>query len=138
MVGLQCARKEGDFLLVGLHCDEDVTDRRGPHLPLMDLHERALSVLACKYVDEVIIGAAVPLLSSGPLLLVRFCCTIHIEPDQLGCCSQCRPVALDVLLQSCALKSAQHCITQNLEHGCFIQNSNPLDTLAVSGQSDEM
>lgn len=51
------ARKEGDFLLVGLHSDEDVTARRGPHLPLMDLHERSLSVLACKYVDEVIIGA---------------------------------------------------------------------------------
>lgn len=53
----QCARKEGDFLLVGLHSDEDVQARRGPHLPLMDLHERSLSVLACKYVDEVIIGA---------------------------------------------------------------------------------
>lgn len=53
----QCARKEGDFLLVGLHSDEDVQGRRGPHLPLMDLHERSLSVLACKYVDEVIIGA---------------------------------------------------------------------------------
>ena len=55
------ARKEGDFLLVGLHSDEDVAARRGPHLPLMDLHERSLSVLACKYVDEVVIGAAAPL-----------------------------------------------------------------------------
>jgi ethanolamine-phosphate cytidylyltransferase len=54
---LQTARKQGDFLLVGLHGDEDITERRGPHLPLMDLHERSLSVLACKYVDEVVIGA---------------------------------------------------------------------------------
>lgn len=46
----------GDFLLVGLHTDEDVVNRRGPHLPIMNLHERSLSVLACKYVDEVIIG----------------------------------------------------------------------------------
>ena len=41
---------------MGLHTDEDVAERRGPHLPIMDLHERCLSVLACKYVDEVIIG----------------------------------------------------------------------------------
>jgi len=46
----------GDFLLVGLHTDEDIMKRRGPHLPIMNLHERSLSVLACKYVDEVIIG----------------------------------------------------------------------------------
>ena len=57
---LQTARKQGDFLLVGLHGDEDITERRGPHLPLMDLHERSLSVLACKYVDEVVIGAPPP------------------------------------------------------------------------------
>lgn len=54
---LKKAKQEGDFLLVGLHTDEDVAERRGPHLPIMDLHERCLSVLACKYVDEVIIGA---------------------------------------------------------------------------------
>lgn len=54
---LQEARKYGDFLLVGVHCDDDVSGRRGAHLPIMNLHERSLSVLACKYVDEVIIGA---------------------------------------------------------------------------------
>ena len=37
---LQAAKAEGDFLLVGLHTDEDVTERRGPHLPIMNLHER--------------------------------------------------------------------------------------------------
>ncbi len=54
---LQLAKAQGDFLLVGLHTDEDVTERRGPHLPIMNLHERSLSVLACKYVDEVVIGS---------------------------------------------------------------------------------
>jgi ethanolamine-phosphate cytidylyltransferase len=54
---LKAARQEGDFLLVGVHTDEDVTKRRGSHLPIMELHERALSVLACRYTDEVIIGA---------------------------------------------------------------------------------
>lgn len=54
---LKAAKAAGDFLLVGIHTDEEVTERRGPHLPIMNLHERSLSVLACKYVDEVIIGA---------------------------------------------------------------------------------
>lgn len=54
---LRAAREQGDFLLVGIHTDEDVTSRRGTHLPIMGLHERALSVLACRYADEVIIGA---------------------------------------------------------------------------------
>jgi hypothetical protein len=49
----QLAKEQGDFLLVGLHTDEDVGARRGPHTPIMNVHERALSVLACKYVDEV-------------------------------------------------------------------------------------
>ncbi|KAL6519532.1 Ethanolamine-phosphate cytidylyltransferase [Orobanche gracilis] len=30
---------------------------RGAHRPIMNLHERSLSVLACRYADEVIIGA---------------------------------------------------------------------------------
>lgn len=54
---LKAAKAYGDFLLVGLHTDEEVQARRGPHLPIMNLHERSLSVLACKYVDEVIIGS---------------------------------------------------------------------------------
>lgn len=53
---MQLARAQGDFLLVGLHTDDDIMERRGAHLPIMDLHERALSVLACCYVNEVIIG----------------------------------------------------------------------------------
>lgn len=33
------------------------SEQRGTHHPIMRLHERSLSVLACRYVDEVIIGA---------------------------------------------------------------------------------
>lgn len=44
----QLAKAQGDFLLVGIHTDEEVERRRGPHLPIMNLHERSLSVLACK------------------------------------------------------------------------------------------
>ncbi|KAK8937198.1 hypothetical protein KSP39_PZI011858 [Platanthera zijinensis] len=50
------ARQFGDFLLVGIHSDQIVSHRRGSN-PIMHLHERSLSVLACRYVDEVIIGA---------------------------------------------------------------------------------
>ncbi|XP_066159471.1 ethanolamine-phosphate cytidylyltransferase isoform X1 [Oryza sativa Japonica Group] len=53
---LRSARQLGDFLLVGVHDDQAIRDRRG-YRPIMHLHERTLSVLACRYVDEVIIGA---------------------------------------------------------------------------------
>ncbi|PON41130.1 Bifunctional transcriptional regulator [Parasponia andersonii] len=54
---LKTAGQLGDFLLVGLHDDQTVSEHRGKHYPIMHLHERSLSVLACRYVDEVIIGA---------------------------------------------------------------------------------
>ncbi|KAG8650001.1 hypothetical protein MANES_08G166100v8 [Manihot esculenta] len=54
---LRVARGLGDFLLVGIHNDHTVSAKRGAHHPIMNLHERSLSVLACRYVDEVIIGA---------------------------------------------------------------------------------
>nr|XP_043627652.1 ethanolamine-phosphate cytidylyltransferase-like [Erigeron canadensis] len=54
---LKSARQLGDFLLVGIYTDQIVSEQRGAHFPLMHLHERSLSVLACRYVDEVIIGA---------------------------------------------------------------------------------
>ncbi|KAI3711833.1 hypothetical protein L1987_70381 [Smallanthus sonchifolius] len=54
---LKRARQLGDFLLVGIYTDQTVSQQRGAHFPLMHLHERSLSVLACRYVDEVIIGA---------------------------------------------------------------------------------
>ncbi|KAK7290413.1 hypothetical protein RIF29_04820 [Crotalaria pallida] len=54
---LKRAREVGDFLLVGIYSDETVSEHRGSHYPIMNLLERSLSVLACRYVDEVIIGA---------------------------------------------------------------------------------
>lgn len=63
---LRAARSACDFLLVGVHADADVSARRGRHEPLLDVHERALSVLACRFADEVIIGA--PLVVTEDLL----------------------------------------------------------------------
>ncbi|KAI9224291.1 hypothetical protein BC828DRAFT_373793 [Blastocladiella britannica] len=54
---LRKARKLGDYVLVGVHEDQVVNAVKGSNFPLMNLHERVLSVLACRYVDEVVIGA---------------------------------------------------------------------------------
>lgn len=54
---LEKAKKEGDYLIVGLHSDPIVNRYKGQNYPIMNVHERTLSVLACRYVDEVVIGA---------------------------------------------------------------------------------
>lgn len=54
---LEKAKEEGDYLIVGLHTDPVVNRYKGYNYPIMNLHERVLSVLACKYVNEVVIGA---------------------------------------------------------------------------------
>ncbi|CAG9561310.1 unnamed protein product [Danaus chrysippus] len=54
---LEAAHAQGDFLIVGLHTDLEVNRYKGSNYPIMNLHERVLSVLACKYVHEVVIGA---------------------------------------------------------------------------------
>lgn len=45
------------FLIVGVHNDQIVNKHRGGNFPIMNLHERVLSVLGCKYVDDVLIDA---------------------------------------------------------------------------------
>lgn len=42
---------------MGVHGDAVVNRVRGMNLPLMNLHERVLSVLGCRYVDDVLIDA---------------------------------------------------------------------------------
>lgn len=54
---LEKAKSHGDYLIVGLHTDPVVNQYKGGNYPIMNLHERVLSVLACKYVNEVVIGA---------------------------------------------------------------------------------
>ncbi|XP_047993216.1 ethanolamine-phosphate cytidylyltransferase isoform X4 [Leguminivora glycinivorella] len=54
---LAAAHEQGDFIIVGLHTDLEVNRYKGSNYPIMNLHERVLSVLACKYVHEVVIGA---------------------------------------------------------------------------------
>ena len=47
----------GDFLIVGLHDDPIVNTYKGSKYPVMTLSERYLSLLGCKYVSEVVLGA---------------------------------------------------------------------------------
>jgi len=54
---LKRARTLGDYLIVGLHADKIVNQVRGLNYPVMNLHERALCVLSCKYADDVVYGA---------------------------------------------------------------------------------
>jgi ethanolamine-phosphate cytidylyltransferase len=54
---LKDARALGTFLLVGIHDDNTVRCSKGPSHPVMNISERVLNVSACKWVDEVIIGA---------------------------------------------------------------------------------
>eukprot|EP00158_Paraphelidium_tribonemae_P002199 Partr_v1_DN25190_c0_g1_i3_m76660 putative Cytidylyltransferase len=54
---LKKAKEMGNFVVVGVHDDATISSIYGANYPLMNLHERVLSVLACRYVDEVIIGA---------------------------------------------------------------------------------
>lgn len=54
---LKKAREQGDYVIVGLHTDEIVKKYKGSRYPIMNLQERVLNVLSCKYVDNVLIGA---------------------------------------------------------------------------------
>lgn len=54
---LKAARERGDYLIVGIHSDAVVNTSKGMNLPLMNLHERVLSVLGCRFVNDVLIDA---------------------------------------------------------------------------------
>ncbi|XP_055954859.1 ethanolamine-phosphate cytidylyltransferase isoform X2 [Patella vulgata] len=54
---LEKVAEQGEFVIVGLHTDPIVNRYKGCNYPIMNLHERVLSVLACRYVSEVVIGA---------------------------------------------------------------------------------
>ena len=50
-------KQRGDYLIVGVHGDATVHKRRGMNAPLLNLQERVLSVLGCRYVDDVLIDS---------------------------------------------------------------------------------
>lgn len=54
---LKEAKARGTYLIVNVYDDTVIQDLSGPQRPYMKLHERALTVMGCRYVDEVILGA---------------------------------------------------------------------------------
>jgi len=54
---LEAAATLGDYLIVGVHSDETVTQYKSLGYPLMNVHERYFSVLGCKAVTDVVIDA---------------------------------------------------------------------------------
>ena len=53
----QKAREYGDYLVVGIHGDEEVTDYK--RRPILTLEERKIVIEACRYVDEVILNSPI-------------------------------------------------------------------------------
>lgn len=49
---LRQARSLGDYLVVGVHSDAEITKNKGP--PVMNEEERYTAVEACKWVDEIV------------------------------------------------------------------------------------
>ena len=54
---LEKAREFGDYLIVGVHNDGIINSHIGMNYPIMNMQERALSVIGCKFVDDVLIDA---------------------------------------------------------------------------------
>lgn len=53
------AKAEGDYLIVGIHEDEAVTDYK--RRPILSMDERKVAIEACRYVDEVIVNTPIGL-----------------------------------------------------------------------------
>ncbi len=61
---LEQCKKLGNFLIVGIHDDSNVNSYKGSNYPIMNINERVLSVLSCRYVDEIIISAPLDITQS--------------------------------------------------------------------------
>lgn len=53
----ECARAKGLAVMVGIHEDHVVNQHKGLNYPIMNLFERCLCVLQCRYVDALVVGA---------------------------------------------------------------------------------
>lgn len=51
------AKKAGAAVVVGIHDDATINSHKGLNYPIMNLLERSLCVLQCRYVDGVVLGA---------------------------------------------------------------------------------
>jgi ethanolamine-phosphate cytidylyltransferase len=76
----------GDYLIVGIHNDQIVNQKKGLNYPIMTLHERTLSVLGCRHVDDVLIDAPYSItqemLSSLHIQVVARACPAGSQPTE--------------------------------------------------------
>lgn len=54
---LKKVRGFGTYLVAGMYSDKLINSVKGANFPIMNAGERALGLLSCKYVDEVIVNA---------------------------------------------------------------------------------
>lgn len=54
---LKKARELGTYVIVGVHDDHIVNKRKGKNFPILNIGERVMGLLGCRYVDNVVIGA---------------------------------------------------------------------------------
>jgi len=109
---LQLAARLGDFVLVGALGDEEVKRRIGQNYPLQSLHERALALLSCRHVDDVLLGA--PWKVTQDLLT-----TMNVSVVCFGCCADSWGVDLDSQEHPFELPHRLG-ILQRLDTGCEV------------------
>eukprot|EP00657_Telonema_sp_P-1_P009722 TRINITY_DN395_c0_g1_i1.p1 TRINITY_DN395_c0_g1~~TRINITY_DN395_c0_g1_i1.p1 ORF type:complete len:199 (-),score=85.39 TRINITY_DN395_c0_g1_i1:287-883(-) len=93
---LEKAKALGDFLYVGLHHDADINELQGANYPVCTLHERALCVLSCKFVDEVVFGTP---LEITPDLVSLLNIDVVVDSTSLKLMQDTTPEELDVYRQ---------------------------------------
>lgn len=101
---LEKAASLGDYVIVGLHTDREVNRCRGSNYPIMNLHERVLSVLACKFVNECVIGAPYTV-TADVLDHFKVDIVAHGSTEVIPCADGSDPYAVSVLIQ------LNHCLT---------------------------
>ncbi|KAH6840738.1 hypothetical protein B0I37DRAFT_222145 [Chaetomium sp. MPI-CAGE-AT-0009] len=87
------------FVVAGVHDDEVINKWKGVNYPIMNIYERGLCVLQCRYVNAVIFGAPFTPTKSyltslpwgtpdavyhGPTSFMPFTEDVYIEPKEMG------------------------------------------------------
>lgn len=96
LAALEQARALGDYLLVGLH-DDTAIEQACRRTPIMTMEERLLSLMACKWVDNIIVGA--PLVPTAAFLrrhrisTVVFGRLFEYKSEDMDCYQHVEPVA---------------------------------------------
>ena len=83
---LEKAKAKGNFLLVGVFDDSVVNSQRGGGAPILNMHERVLSCLSCRYVDEVIMGPpetmTADMMTTMNISMVLYCDVDDLQQDE--------------------------------------------------------